>query len=184
MHTNYGSGLGFWVRVAGKALTSPAAQVAVLFRLSQVLYRWLPTRPLAFVLRGMTVVWGGTEIHPGATIGPGLLLVHSQKVIIGPGVTIGRNARIGQGVTIAGDKGPPAPGSRQGIPVLGDDVTVAVDAIVLGPVTIGDGAVVGAQSLVLHDVPAGAVVRGSPATVVRYVAAPAERRSPGSASGS
>ena len=192
VHRNYGSGPGFWLRVAGKALTSPAAHVVVLVRVSQVLYRWLPTRPLAFVLRGLTVVWGGTEIHPGTTIGPGLHLVHSQKVIIGPGVTIGRNARIGQGVTIAGDKGPPAPGSRQGIPVLGDDVTIALDAAVLGPVTIGDGAVVGAKSLVLHDVPAGAVVRGTPATVVRYLDGtqqPAgtdvtDARSPGSASGS
>ena len=179
VHSNYGSGPGFWLRVAGKALTSPAAQVVVLVRISQVLYRWLPTRPLAFVLRGLTVVWGGTEIHPSASIGPGLHLVHSQKVIIGPGVTIGRNARIGQGVTIAGDKGPPAPGSRQGIPVLGDDVTVALDAAVLGPVTIGDGATVGAKSLVLHDVPAGAVVRGTPAKVVRYAAGPGRARRDG-----
>lgn len=165
---NYGDGVGFWVRVLGKSLVSPAAHVVVLFRLSQLLYRSPLARPLAFALRGLTVVWGGTEIHPSTAIGPGLCLVHSQKVIIGPGVTIGRNARLGQGVTIAGDKGPVAPGSRQGFPVIGDDVTVALDAVVLGPVTIGDGAFVAAQSLVLHDVPAGAVVRGSPAAVVRY----------------
>ena len=169
VHPNHGSGLGFWARVAAKALVSPAVHVVVLVRISQLLYAWLPTRPLSFVLRGVTVVWGGTEIHPSATMRAGLTLVHCQKVIIGPGVTIGRNVRIQQGVTIAGDKGPRAPGSRQGVPVIGDDVTIALDAVVLGPVTIGDGAFVGAQSLVLHDVPPRAVVRGSPATVARYV---------------
>ena len=149
-----------------KALTSPAAQVMVAFRVSHVLNRWWLTRPLAFLLRGLTVIWGGTEIHPSAIVGPGCLLVHSQKVVIGGGVVIGRNARIGHGVTIAADKGPRPPGSRGGGPVIGDNVTIAMDAIVVGPVTIGDGAWVGAQSLVLHDVPAGSFVRGSPARVV------------------
>jgi acetyltransferase-like isoleucine patch superfamily enzyme len=51
--------------------------------------------------------------------------------------------------------------------VIGDDVTIALDSIVLGPVTIGDGALIAAQSLVLHDVPAHSVARGSPAKVVR-----------------
>ncbi|MDQ4055007.1 MAG: hypothetical protein M3237_20250 [Actinomycetota bacterium] len=167
VHTNYGNGFAFWIRVIGKSIASPAVHVTVLVRLSQSLYRSPATRPLSFVLRGLAVVWGGTEIHPDTQIGPGLCIVHSQKVIIGPGVTIGRNFRIGQGVTIAGDKGPVMPGSRQGFPVIGDDVTVSIDAIVLGPVQVGDGAFVGAQSLVLRDVPARTMVRGSPATVAR-----------------
>jgi serine O-acetyltransferase len=166
---NYGNGFTFWIRVLGKCVAAPAVHVVVLVRLSQALYRWPLTRPLAFVLRGVTVVWGGTEIHPRTTIGPGLCLVHCQKVIIGPGVTIGRNARIGQGVTIAGDKGPVTPGSPQGFPVIGDNVTIAMDAIVLGPVTVGEGAFVAAQALVLHDVPERAFVRGSPATVQRLL---------------
>jgi serine O-acetyltransferase len=172
---NYGNGLGFWARVVGKLLSSPALHVVLLFRLSHALYQHPVTRPLAFVLRGVTVVWGGTEIHPSVQIGPGLCVVHSQKVIIGPGVTIGRNARLGQGITIGGDKGPVTPGSRQGLPVIGDDVTIAVDALVLGPVVVGDGAFVAAQSLVLHDVPPGAVVRGSPARVARQGDDPGDR---------
>lgn len=169
VHTNYGNGIAFWIRVIGKSIASPAVHVTVMVRVSQALYRWPLTRPLSFVIRGLTVVWGGTEIHPDTHIGPGLCIVHSQKVIIGPGVTIGRNFRIGQGVTIAGDKGPVAPGSRQGFPVIGDDVTVSMDAIVLGPVHVGNGAFVGAQSLVLRDVPACTMVRGSPATVTRHL---------------
>jgi serine O-acetyltransferase len=172
VHSNY-PGIHFWGRVIGKGLFSPAVHVVLIYRLSVVCYRFLPTRPLAFLLRSVTVVWGGTEIHPATDIGPGLCLVHSHKVVIGPGVRIGANARIGHGVTIAGDTGQVGSRSRTGIPVLGDDVTIALDSIVLGPVTIGDGAFVGAQSLVLHDVPARSVVRGSPATVVRYLDSPA-----------
>jgi serine O-acetyltransferase len=172
VHSNY-PGIHFWGRVLGKGLFAPAVHVVLLYRLSVVCYRFLPTRPLAFLLRSVTVVWGGTEIHPATDIGPGLCLVHSHKVVIGPGVRIGANARIGHGVTIAGDTGQVGSRSRTGIPVLGDNVTIALDSIVLGPVTIGDGAFVGAQSLVLHDVPAHSVVRGSPAKVVRYLDSPA-----------
>jgi serine O-acetyltransferase len=168
VHSNY-TGIQFWGRVIGKGLFAPNVHVVLLYRLSVVLYRFLPSRPLAFLVRSMTVVWGGTEIHPATSIGPGLFLVHSHKVVIGPGVRIGSNARIGHGVTIAGDTGQVGTRSKVGIPVLGDDVTVALDSIVLGPVTVGDGAFIGAQSLVLHDVPARSVVRGSPAAVVRYL---------------
>jgi serine O-acetyltransferase len=164
--------LSFWARVIGKSLFAPAVHVVVMYRLSAALYKFLPTRPLAFLLRAMTTVWGGTEIHPATTIGPGLCLVHSHKVVIGPGVTIGSNARIGHGVTIAGDTGQVGSRSRVGFPVIGDDVTIALDSIVLGPVTIGDGAFVAAQAMVLRDVPARSVVRGSPAAVVRMLDEP------------
>ncbi len=53
--------------------------------------------------------------------------------------------------------------------MIGNNVTVALDALILGPVTVGDGAFVGAQSLVLHDVPPRTLVRGSPATVARHL---------------
>ncbi|MEO6606715.1 MAG: hypothetical protein ABIN55_14015, partial [Aeromicrobium sp.] len=119
--------------------------------------------------RGFTIVWGGTEIHPSASIGPGFCLVHSQKVVIGADVRIGRDVRISHGVSIGGDTGRGGPGEPVGSPVLGNDVTVSLDSIILGPVTVGDGAVVGAQALVVRDVPAFAVVAGSPARVVRII---------------
>lgn len=160
------TGARFWIKVFGKALVTPAVHAVLLYRLGSVLYRWLPTRPFAFVIRGIGVVWSGTEIHPGAQIGPGLCLVHSQKIVIADGVRIGKNARISHGVSIGGHTGPHGL-DLPGLPVIGDEVTIALDAIIIGPVTVGDGAFVSAQSIVMRDVAPRTVVAGAPARVVR-----------------
>ena len=87
-------------RVVAKALFTPAIHVTVLYRISAALYRFPLTLPLAFGLRTFAIIWAGTEIHPSVKIGPGLCIVHSQKVVIGPGVVIGSNLRIHHGCTI------------------------------------------------------------------------------------
>ncbi|MDZ5620001.1 hypothetical protein SFC88_04160 [Nocardioides sp. HM23] len=159
--------LSYWAKVIGKALASPAVQVVVMYRISHVLYQNRLTRPFSFLLRSAAVVWGGTEIHPAAEIGPGLCLVHSQKILIAEGVRIGRNARISHGVSIGGDTGRGGPLSMAGWPTIGNNVTIALDSIVLGALTIGDEAFIGAQSFVVKDVPPRCVAMGSPARVVR-----------------
>lgn len=169
----------FWARVIGKLLFAPAVHVVVLYRFSSWLYRFVPTRPLAYVLRSVGIVWGGTEIHPAAQIGPGFCLVHSQKILIAKGVRIGRNARISHGVSIGGDTGRGSSASMRGWPVIGDNVTIALDAIVLGPVTVGDGAFIAAQAFVVKDVPPRTVVAGSPARVVRRLSDSGSGMSPG-----
>lgn len=117
--------------------------------------------------RGLAVItmWAchaltGTEIRPGAQIGPGLMVVHPSGVVIGGGTVAGARLQLYGGCHF---------GSRfhQGIhgsPKLGDDVVVGAHAVLIGPVLVGDRAQVGAASLVLHDVPAGAKVKGSPAS--------------------
>lgn len=163
------SALVFWAKVIGKLLIDPAAQVVVLYRISHALYRPLPTRPFAFLLRSAAVVWGGAEIHPAAQIGPGLCLTHSQMVVIGEGVTIGAHVRISHGVSIGGDPGRGTAEALAGWPVLGDGVSVGLHAIVLGPITVGDHAVISAQAMVVRDVPAHGVVAGSPARLVKML---------------
>ncbi|MFE6649985.1 serine O-acetyltransferase [Nocardioides sp. NPDC057772] len=158
--------LRFWIWVAGKALLQPQIQVVLLYRASSVLARSGPLRPLAFLLRSLAVVLGGTEIHPDARIGPGLALLHSVGVVVGGEVVIGRDARISQ-LTCIGEPGRGA--RRQGMPTLGDHVTVGVGAVILGPLRIGDRAVVGAAAVVTKDVPAGAIVGGTPARVIGWV---------------
>lgn len=171
------TGVQYWIRVLAKAIFTPAIHVTVLYRMSAALYRFPLTVPFAFGLRTFAIIWAGTEIHPSVRIGPGLCIVHSQKVVIGPEVVIGANLRIHHGCTIAGDLGRGVePGV--GCPVLGDDVTIGLDAYVMGPVTIGDGVVIGAQSLVNKDVEAYTLVAGSPAKVIRKLD-PAAVHSPG-----
>jgi serine acetyltransferase len=81
--------------------------------------------------------------------------------VIHPGARIGASCLLRQGVTI-GDRLP-----RQGLPVLGNNVNVGANALILGPVRVGDGAVIGAGSVVIHDVAPGCVVAGNPARILR-----------------
>lgn len=178
------TGARAWVVAFGQLLLSPAMQCVVLFRISTFFWRFKITKPVAFFFRMISTVWGGTEIHPDAHIGPGLVVLHPQKVIITRGVTIGKNCRISPGVGIGGDLGR---ADTDGEPVIGDDVMVGHDSYVMGNVTIGHYALIGAKSMVTKDVPPFGVVAGVPARLLRiadpteyglpadYVAGPLER---------
>jgi serine acetyltransferase len=92
------------------------------------------------------------DISPRAEIGPGLHLYHGVGTVIGKGTKIGRNALICQNVTLGGG------------PSIGDDVRLWAGAKVIGPVTIGDRAEVGANGVVVADVPQDTIAVGVPAT--------------------
>lgn len=159
----------FWTRALGKALLSPNVRAVITFRLAHYLAQ-RRLLPAAMWLRGRAVSRSGADIHPLASVGPGLFLPHSSGVVIGPDVVIGARVRIYQGVTL----GEPVHlgAGEWAAPKIGDDVVLGAHAVVLGAVTIGDGAVVGANSVVTADVPAGAVVAGVPARPVRDAASP------------
>jgi len=102
------------------------------------------------------------DIEISAKIGPGVCFPHTWGIVIGGLCTIGKNCRIMQGVTIGGSAGWKKPDGRSQ-PIIGDHVVVAAGAKILGPVTVGDEAKIGANSVVISDVPAKVSVFGIPA---------------------
>jgi len=117
----------------------------------------LPSRLLSQVVRAAT----GVEIHPGARIGRRLFIDHGMGVVIGETAEVGDDVVLFHGATLGGKT--MRPGKRH--PTLGDRVVVGAGAKVLGPVWIGDGAQIGANAVVIADVPAGSVAVGVPARV-------------------
>jgi serine O-acetyltransferase len=119
----------------------------------------LAPRTIAYVSRSLT----GIEIHPAAQIGDGLFIDHGTGVVIGQTAVIGDDVTLYQGVTLGGTGF--ATGKRH--PTIGDNVTIGSGAKLLGPITVGDGAKVGANSVVINDVPADSTVVGNPGHVVK-----------------
>jgi serine O-acetyltransferase len=103
------------------------------------------------------------DIHPGATLGPGLFIDHATGVVIGETACVGTDVTIYQGVTLGGVA--TSKGKRH--PTIGDRVVIGAGAKVLGPITVGDGAAIGANAVVVKPVPPGAVVAGVPGRVIR-----------------
>jgi serine O-acetyltransferase len=118
----------------------------------------LAARAISHVMRTIT----GIEIHPGAVVGPGLFIDHGMGVVIGETTEIGADVTLYQGVTLGGTS--LAKGKRH--PTLGDRVVIGAGAKVLGAITVGECARVGANAVVVKSVPPNAVVVGVPGEVV------------------
>ncbi|MDQ5893994.1 MAG: Serine acetyltransferase [Actinomycetota bacterium] len=143
-------------------LTWPGVQAQLAYRLSNRLHRaGVPLLPLAVSYLSRVIT--GIEIHPGAKIGPGLFIDHGSGVVIGETTEIGENVTLYQGVTLGGT-GFQA-GKRH--PTIEDNVTIGSGAKLLGPIQVGHGAKVGANSVVVEDVPPRSTVVGNPGHPVR-----------------
>lgn len=105
----------------------------------------------------------GIEIHPGATIGNSLFIDHGMGVVIGETTIIGDNVTLYQGVTLGGT------GKEKGKrhPTIGNNVVVGTGAKVLGNITIGDNSYIGANAVVIKDVPPNSTVVGVPGRITR-----------------
>ena len=127
------------------------------------LYR-LRLRFLARLFSQLQRFFTGIEIHPGASIGPGLFIDHGMGTVIGETVEIGRDCVLFHNVTLGGTGH--ITGKRH--PSLGDNVLVGANATILGPCRIGNGTKIGAETVIVNkDVPANATVVGAPGHIVR-----------------
>ncbi len=143
-------------------LTTPGIHALLAYRAAHALAEaGVPVLPqlISLLTRSLT----GIEIHPAARIGRGLFIDHGSGVVIGETADIGDNVTLYQGVTLGGTGF--ATGKRH--PTVQDNVTIGSGAKLLGPITIGHGAKIGANSVVITDVPPNSTVVGNPGHPVR-----------------
>lgn len=139
-------------------LLYPTIHALIAYRISHYLY----INKLFFLARLISQIsrfFTGIEIHPGAKIGRGLVIDHGMGVVIGETAEIGDNVLLYHGVTLGGtgkDKG-----KRH--PTVGNNVVIGAGAKVLGPIYIGSNSKIGANSVVLNNVPEGTTAVGIPA---------------------
>jgi serine O-acetyltransferase len=158
---SYGSTDG---RAIAKTLVADGTLSMVLYRLMQG-SRHLGSGPLEMVFNKLNSTLGGCVIGRGAEFGPGFVLFHANGVVINGKVRAGDNVHVQHQVTIGDD--------LQGrSPTLGNNIHIGAGAKIFGPIAVGDGARIGANAVVVHDVDPDTTVVGIPAKPVR-------RRAPG-----
>jgi len=145
-------------------LCYPGFHAVLAHRLLYFLHARLKVPVLPRFLAQIVRWWTGIEIHPGARVGKGVFIDHGMGVVVGETAVIGDNVTIYQGVTLG------ATGNERGSkrhPTVEEGAFIGSGAKILGDITIGAHARVGAGSVVLKDVPANATVVGVPARIVR-----------------
>jgi serine O-acetyltransferase len=129
-------------------------------RLAHTLWQKTHLRGLARVISQASKTLTGIEIHPGAAIGRRLFIDHGTGIVVGETAEIGDDVLMYQGVTLGGR----ALSKTKRHPTIGNHVMLGAGAKILGPITIGDDSAVGANAVVVRDVPPRSVAIGIPAT--------------------
>ena len=136
-----------------------------IYRLQKVVRRyrprwfWAPARLMLCIVRKLFTIITLIDLHPDAEIGPGMMIAHGGPIRLHGATKIGADCALHDGVTIGA-------GPRPGGAVIGDHVYFGCHASIIGAVTIGDGATVAANSLVLSDIPIGCTATGVPAKIL------------------
>lgn len=151
-------------RYVYKALANAGFRAVMLYRLGR--WCWLRKIPMLpglsqRLMHHLCHCWIGV----GADIGPGFLIAHVGGLVIGGQTRIGANCDVRRNVTFGGNFSKQREGRTQ--PWVGANVSFGAGASVLGPVRVGSGAIVGANSVVIRDVPENVIVLGVPAEIVR-----------------
>ena len=152
-----------------------AQLVLLAFRVAQSIRR--SPRPIYLlgipylVFYRVTIEWMlCIELPWNTQVGPGLRLFHGMGLVVNDQTVIGRNVVLRHTTTIGVKETLPL--GTQAAPIIGDDVDIGAHVIILGPITVGSGARIGAGSVVIRDVPSGATVVGNPARVIHLAATP------------
>jgi serine O-acetyltransferase len=141
-----------------KVLLTDGTPAMIWYRMMQAARRWRLV-PLEMLFNRCNTMFCGCIIGRGAEFGPGLVLIHSIGIVINGSVRGGANVKIEHQVTIGAEK-------RES-PQLGDDVFLGAGAKIIGGIQIGNGAKIGANAVVLQDIPEYATAVGIPAKVVK-----------------
>lgn len=142
-------------------LLYPSIHAIIAYRIAHFFYK----KKMLFIARLISQLarfFTGIEIHPGAKIGKGFFIDHGMGVVIGETTEVGDNVTLFQGVTLGGTG--KDTGKRH--PTLGDNVIVGSGAKVLGPIKIGKNVKIGANAVVLKEVPENATAVGIPAKII------------------
>ena len=148
-------------------LLYPSIRVLIYYKIGHFFYGkklFLVARFFSQLGRFLT----GIEIHPGAVIGKGLFIDHGMGVVIGETAVIGDNVTLYHGVTLGGTG--KHTGKRH--PTIGNNVLIGTGAKILGPVEVGNGAKIGANAVVLENVPANSTAVGVPAKIINKMNVP------------
>jgi len=137
----------------------------VLLRISQLLAQKKFWWHLAPYIKRLNEILNGFECHLSAKIGEGLFIAHTQGIVIGEGVVLGKNVTIYHNVTFGAlARVPPLANSRY--PKIEDEVVVYTGAKIIGPIVIGKGATIGANAVIIKNVPPMCVAVGVPARII------------------
>ena len=151
------------LRLVSSLATTPGLLACYLLRRQQ--HAFLRGHSLrAKLLRSIGVSITGADFAPGCSIGAGLLMNHPVGVVFGQGAVVGSNCTFLHGVTLGERYG--AGSEEHDYPIVGDDVVIGAGVKLLGAVSIGRGAVIGANAVVLADVPDNGLAVGVPARVI------------------
>lgn len=158
------------------SILNPALWAVLNYRFGRwvLTLRPAPIRFLASVIYGVNkyiiLYTGNIRLHRKTKIGENLQLVHIGNILIHPNSIIGDRCRIQHNVTLAANMD-----KNDGAPIIGNDVFIGTGATILGDITIGDGARIAANSLVITNVPPGATAIGVPARIMKYTGRPVEK---------
>lgn len=134
------------------------------YRIAHALWQRPPFRPAARVLSQLARFFTGVEIHPGATIGRRPFIDHGSEIVIGETTVMGDDIMMYQGTTVGGRTlQVPCDVNERRHAIIGDRVMLGAGCRIIGPLTIGDDTAIGANAVVVRDVPADSIAIGMPA---------------------